>query len=123
MLVGQFDLLNYTGIRIDITRTGHTSVHDDLDASPSGAASFLDRERAALGDDADLFATPSDNMATVEDAGDDDDDDDLLGGGGHSFQTDGATSDFETAFPSIDTTNDVSSSDGQILGGMPGIPE
>jgi hypothetical protein len=62
-----------------------------------------------LGDDADLFATPGDNLASVEDAGDDDND--LLGGGGNNnFSGNGADEgfqDFEDAFPSIDTTNDV----------------
>jgi hypothetical protein len=70
-----------------------------------GESSFLDRERAALGDDADLFATPTDNIASVEDAGDDSDD--LLGGGGgNHYQAEGANDgfdDFESSFPAIDT--------------------
>lgn len=77
--------------------------------SSADGGSFLDRERAALGDDADFFATSGDNLAsTVEDGGDDDED--LLGGGGNSYN-DGANegmSDFESSFPAIDTSNEVS---------------
>jgi hypothetical protein len=64
---------------------------------------FLARERALLGDDADQFATPADNTATV------DDDDDLLGGG-QSYQAsaDHEMGGFESSFPAIDTSNEVS---------------
>jgi hypothetical protein len=64
---------------------------------------FLARERALLGDDADQFATPADNAATV------DDDDDLLGGG-QSYQasSDHEMGGFESSFPAIDTSNEVS---------------
>lgn len=65
---------------------------------------FLARERAALGDDANQFATSNDRLATtVEDA-----DDDLLGGGGGGA-ADGAEEimGFESSFPAIDTTNEV----------------
>lgn len=64
---------------------------------------FLARERALLGDDADQFATPADNAATV------DDDDDLLGGG-QSYQAsaDHEMGGFESSFPAIDTSNEVS---------------
>jgi len=58
-----------------------------------------------LGDDADQFASENDRAATVEDG-----DDDLLGGdykdANHGSQE---MSGFETSFPAIDTTNDVSS--------------
>ena len=79
---------------------------------------FLSRERALLGDDADQFATPNDNAATVEDAGDDDEDD-LLGGGddgggfGQQQQTGGGggggsdMAEFESSFPAIDASNEV----------------
>lgn len=64
---------------------------------------FLARERALLGDDADQFATPADNAATA-------DDDDLLGGG-QSYQApaDHEMGGFESSFPAIDTSNEVSS--------------
>lgn len=64
---------------------------------------FLARERALLGDDADQFATPADNAATVED------DNDLLGGG-ESYQAsaDHEMGGFESSFPAIDTSNEVS---------------
>jgi hypothetical protein len=64
---------------------------------------FLARERALLGDDADQFATPADNAATV------DDDDDLLGGGhSHQASADHEMGGFESSFPAIDTSNEVS---------------
>ncbi|KAE9964383.1 hypothetical protein BLS_008395 [Venturia inaequalis] len=76
-------------------------------AGSTDAASFLERERAALGEDADLFTSANDNLATVEDAGEDD----LLGGGGNNnFLSNGNDDDlsgFESSFPAIDTTNDV----------------
>ncbi|KAF2430754.1 clathrin light chain [Tothia fuscella] len=99
------------------------------DISGNGG-SFLVRERAALGDDADLFSTPADNMASVEDAGEDD----LLGGGrnnnfsgngnGNGNSPDEGFQDFEDAFPSIDTTNDHMAPGGTITGSslLPGAP-
>ena len=76
-------------------------------------SSFLDRERALLGDDADLFATSKDQQATVATV--EDGDGDLLGGGedysgGHA--TSGGVDElngFESSFPAIDTQNDVRS--------------
>jgi hypothetical protein len=88
-----------------------TGATDAVPADASGEGSFLDRERAALGDDADFFATPADTMATVEDAGEDSDD--LLGGGGGGgahFQADGADEglgEFESSFPAIDMAAEV----------------
>lgn len=68
---------------------------------------FLARERALLGDDANQFTSENDNLATtVEDAADDD----LLGGGGN-YEANGDAqeiSGFESSFPAIDTTNEVS---------------
>lgn len=62
---------------------------------------FLARERAALGDDADQFATPNDQAATVEG-------DDLLGGDDYVQQGGSAEiSGFESSFPAIDTQNEV----------------
>jgi hypothetical protein len=84
---------------------------EDLDsgAQPSEApagGSFLDRERAALGDDADLFSSGEQQTATVEDG-----DNDLLGGDFSEIQQPSADADeldgFESSFPAIDTRNDV----------------
>lgn len=86
----------------------------ETEARPNGNAAavedagddtdFLARERAALGDDADLFTTSNDQAATVEDG-----EDDLLGG--REFQSStqpaGAMDDFESSFPAIDTSNEV----------------
>ncbi|KAF1816380.1 hypothetical protein P152DRAFT_454650 [Eremomyces bilateralis CBS 781.70] len=105
---------------------------EDLDSAPIGvapadssASNFLDRERAALGDDADQFASTNDNIATVEDAGDDD----LLGGGDHAFPTGVVADDmsgFENSFPAIDTTNEHMAPGGTITGTtapfLPGAP-
>ena len=67
---------------------------------------FLARERAALGDDANLFASPNDRItasATVEDA-----DDDLLG---EDFQQGNDAGDamrgFESSFPVVESQNEV----------------
>ncbi|KAL8920820.1 MAG: hypothetical protein Q9172_004326 [Xanthocarpia lactea] len=76
-------------------------------ASTNGAGAdedFLTRERAILGDDANLFSTANDNSATVEDG-----DDDLLGGGdsyegGHQGRNE--INEFESSFPAMDTRND-----------------
>lgn len=67
---------------------------------------FLTRERAALGDDADLFASSNDNAATVQDG-----DDDLLGGGDgyNGAQQDGEEiTEFKSSYPAVDTHNNVS---------------
>jgi hypothetical protein len=70
------------------------------------AGDFLARERAALGDDANQFASPNDHItvsATVED-----EDDDLLGG---DFQQDNDAADvmrgFESSYPAIESQNEV----------------
>jgi hypothetical protein len=86
---------------------GQTEVRGEV------GGSFLDRERALLGDDADLFATSKDQRAIVETV--EDGDGDLLGGGedysgGHAIsggvdELDG----FESSFPAIDTQNNVRS--------------
>ncbi|KAF8251708.1 hypothetical protein K440DRAFT_658375 [Wilcoxina mikolae CBS 423.85] len=68
-------------------------------------ADFLSREKATLGADADLFATQNDSS--------------LLGG-----DDDGATSGFESSFPSLETTQETGGPGGTITGGsepyMPG---
>lgn len=84
---------------------------EDLDSgaqhseAPAGG-SFLDRERAVLGDDADLFSSGEQQRATVEDG-----DNDLLGGDFSEIQQPSADADeldgFESSFPAIDTRNDV----------------
>jgi hypothetical protein len=103
--------------------TGQTTTQGEAPSSSAEDPSdFLARERAALGDDAAQFASPSDNVATVADA-EDDDDDDLLGGGGGG-QTNGNTGgeemdmmgDFETSFPAVDTANEGVAPGGTITG-------
>jgi hypothetical protein len=59
------------------------------------AADFLSREKATLGADADLFATPGDNAGTAGGM------DDLLG--------QGEVESFGGAFPDLQTGNEVSS--------------
>lgn len=82
----------------------------DALADTTEPSDFLSRERALLGDDADQFSSPADtNLATTVQDGDDDDD--LLGG---DFQaappvhSGDDMGDFETSFPAIDTSNEVS---------------
>lgn len=90
------------------TFPGDTDVRAD---GGGGGGDFLERERAALGEDADMFTA---NDAPKQTARVDDDDDDLLGGGddfsapqqssgGQDADFDG----FESSFPAIDTRNDV----------------
>ena len=81
----------------------------DVRADPTAQGSFLDRERALLGEDAELFtANDKPGAATVED-----DDDDLLGddfGSAPPVSAGAPTNDlddFESSFPAIDTRNDV----------------
>ncbi|KAI4226572.1 MAG: hypothetical protein L6R36_003057 [Xanthoria steineri] len=75
---------------------------------------FLARERAMLGDDANLFSTSNDNAATVEDG-----DDDLLGGSdSHGGGQGGGEeiSEFESSFPAMDTRNEQMGPGGTITG-------
>ena len=78
----------------------------DLDPTAASQEDFLSREKAALGDDANQFASASDKFkpSVVEDG-----DDDLLGGSGAGVtQLDGDDmSQFTSSFPSIDTRNEV----------------
>lgn len=72
----------------------------DLDPTATTGEDFLTREKAALGEDATQFASGNDSAAFVED-----DEDDLLGGntlGG------GEINEFQSSFPAIDTSNNVS---------------
>jgi hypothetical protein len=64
----------------------------------------LARERAALGDDANLFVTPHDHAVTIEDVGED------LLGGDDKIQTLVASeemSGFASSFPPIESRNEV----------------
>ncbi|KAL8775226.1 MAG: hypothetical protein Q9209_000232 [Squamulea sp. 1 TL-2023] len=75
---------------------------------------FLTRERAILGDDANLFSTSNDNIATVQDG-----DDDLLGGGDSYEGGQGGgeeISEFESSFPAVDTRNEQMGPGGTITG-------
>ena len=71
---------------------------------------FLARERAALGDDADQFATPNDQAAAV-------DNNDLLGGDDVVPQNAASEelSGFESSFPAIDTQNEVGAAASLVL--------
>lgn len=99
---------------------------EDIDAGQTeargeaaGGDDFLARERAALGDDADMFASANDSkQTTVEDG---DGDDDLLGGDfgntQHAAPVDSNDFDtFESSFPAVDTSNDNIGPGGTITG-------
>ncbi|OJJ44104.1 hypothetical protein ASPZODRAFT_72233 [Penicilliopsis zonata CBS 506.65] len=89
----------------------------------SDADDFLARERAALGEDADQFATPQDHVATAQSQNALDDD--LLGGSmGAPIETAAADSTaFESSFPAIDTSNEQVAPGGTITGtGAPYYP-
>lgn len=70
---------------------GQTEV---IDSNGGGDDDFLARERAALGEDAEQFATPQDNVAEVVE------EDDLLGGDEIPAEELGQ---FESSFPSVET--------------------
>ncbi|KAJ5129298.1 Clathrin light chain, partial [Penicillium bovifimosum] len=74
---------------------GQTEVANTQDATEDD---FLARERAALGEDADQFATTHDHVADQTVGGDDD----LLGGGDEPVEEIGH---FESSFPSVETQN------------------
>ncbi|KAL8793728.1 MAG: hypothetical protein Q9195_003669 [Heterodermia aff. obscurata] len=85
----------------------------DLDDIESGE-DFLQRERAALGDDAAQFASANDNAAKVKDG---DGDDDLLGGSYDNGDAGGeGLNDFESSFPAVDTRNEHVAPGGTITG-------
>ncbi len=84
---------------------------DEPTGTAAGEGSFLERERAALGEDADQFASaqdPKTASGTVQD-----DDGDLLGGDDdfgepqHAAATTQEDLDFESSYPAIDTQNEV----------------
>ena len=95
------------------------------DGAPENEQNFLDRERAALGDDADQFATPGDNLATSGTVADGEDD--LLGGDFSGPPTAGSgvqdqeISGFESSFPAIDNRNEQIGLGGTITG--PSAPQ
>jgi hypothetical protein len=89
----------FQGKRADLASDTKGASALDLDPMATSGEDFLSRERAALGDDATLFASGNDNAAYVEDG-----DDDLLGGGGGNNEE---IHEFQSSFPAIDTRNDV----------------
>ncbi|PLN81089.1 clathrin light chain [Aspergillus taichungensis] len=72
---------------------------------------FLARERAALGEDAEQFATSHDHVADVKD-----DNDNLLGGAEDASPVAAEVSGFESSFPAIDTQNEQVAPGGTITG-------
>ncbi|PWY87742.1 hypothetical protein BO70DRAFT_360386 [Aspergillus heteromorphus CBS 117.55] len=91
---------------------GQTEV---VETNGADESDFLARERAALGDDAEQFATPQDLVASD----DVNNDDDLLGGaddapaGGAGPQE---LAGFESSFPALDTQNEQVAPGGTITG-------
>lgn len=71
----------------------------DLEFTSNAGSDFLNREKALLGDDADLFASGNDSAAFVDGGADD-----LLGGGQAGGEE---VTEFESSFPEINTQNDV----------------
>jgi hypothetical protein len=85
-------LTTYSSGQTEVVEANGTADNDD----------FLARERAALGEDADQFATPNDLTATAED------EDDLIGGNDAAPQVGSQElSGFESSFPALDTGNEV----------------
>ncbi|EON65605.1 hypothetical protein W97_04843 [Coniosporium apollinis CBS 100218] len=108
---------------LDEIDAGQTSARGDANfdlVDDSGNTDdFLARERAALGDDANQFASGNDKGTTVEDAGDDD----LLGGDYQDAAGGEEMSGFESSFPAIDTGNQQMAPGGTITGtGAPYLP-
>ena len=80
---------------------------DDIDVL-GGDDDFLARERAALGDDADLFTGPGDSA--MHQSQSNAAEEDLLGGDDSFGSTNlgsGETKQFGSSFPALDTTNHV----------------
>lgn len=76
-----------------LLNTAQTDLQDP--SADASADDFLAREKAILGEDAEVFATAGDDVAF------NDGDDDLLGGG------DGETAQFEQQFPDLSGPNEV----------------
>jgi len=81
----------------------------DLDFTSSTGDDFLTREKAALGDDANQFATGNDSTAFIDSA------DDLLGSSGGQAGREEIT-EFESSFPEINTQNESVAPGGTITG-------
>ena len=81
------------------------SVGNGIPGADDASDDFLTRERAALGPDADLFASSNDHAATVQDG-----DNDLLGDGGNYEEVKHGgeeITEFESSFPAVDSSNNV----------------
>ncbi|KAL4970746.1 clathrin light chain CLC1 [Aspergillus stella-maris] len=82
-----------------------------IETNGADESDFLARERAALGDDAEQFATAQDATAT------DVNNDDLLGGADETQANAGPEiSGFESSFPAIETDNEQVGPGGTITG-------
>jgi hypothetical protein len=98
--------LETTPLTTDPHTPGETEVKGggDLLGGAETDEDFLARERAALGDDADQFATPADNLARVDGG------DDLLGDAetyGRGSAANEEVDEFESSYPAIDNRNQV----------------
>jgi len=71
----------------------------------AGPEDFISREKALLGDDAEQFTSNNDSAAFVDSDGD------LLGGGG-----DEPVTEFESAYPSLESRNEAVAPGGTITG-------
>jgi len=87
---------------------GDTEIKGGASGEVGDADDFLARERAALGDDADLFVTPGDNADKTAN------NNDLLGGGDGAKSSEQAA--FESSFPAIDVKNEQVGPGGTITG-------
>lgn len=93
---------------LDEIDAGHTEARGDatnfdIIGDSNDNDDFLTRERAMLGDDADLFASENDRAATVEDG-----EDNLLGGDYGDANVDSQeVSGFEASFPAINTNDHI----------------
>lgn len=80
-------------------------------SADASADDFLAREKAILGEDAEVFATAEDDVAFNGGGGDDD----LLGGG------DGETAQFEQQFPDLSGPNEAVAPGGNITATGPSV--
>lgn len=86
---------------------GNETVGDNSQHNSNVDEDFLTRERAALGDDADLFTSANDKTTSSNVQ-----DEDLLGGDYNGDYNGGnrggeEITEFESSFPSVDTQNEV----------------
>lgn len=82
-------------IRAITTNTTFLGQTEAIESKGASEDDFLARERAALGEDADQFATPQDHVAAAAGG------DDLLGGGDDASAEE--IGQFESSFPSVET--------------------